>query len=241
MEHKIVSREEWTAARQALLAKEKAASRARDELSAERRALPWVKVEKSYVFEGPRGRETFADLFAGKSQLVVQHFMLGPGWKEGCVGCSFGADNVAGAIVHLVNHDVSYVAVSRASFTEIDAYRRRMEWPFKWVSSSPSDFNFDYHVSFGENEMAKGRVYYNYRLTESGIEELPGLSVFYKNAAGDIFHTYSTYGRGTEALLTAYNILDLTPKGRNEPSNLGDWVKRHDEYDGPRDASSCCA
>jgi predicted dithiol-disulfide oxidoreductase (DUF899 family) len=240
MDHEIVSRDEWTRARQALLAKEKAMSRARDELSAQRRALPWVKVEKSYVFEGPRGRETLADLFGGKSQLVIQHFMLGPGWKDGCVGCSFGADNVEGALVHLANHDVSYVAVSRAPLAEIEAYRGRMGWPFKWVSSNGNDFNFDYHVSFTKEEMAKGKVYYNYGMIAAGIEELPGLSVFYKDEAGNIFHTYSTYARGTEALLTAYNILDLTPKGRNETSNLGDWVKRHDEYESARSASSCC-
>lgn len=240
MDHQIVSRDEWTKARQALLAKEKAMSRARDELSAARRTLPWVKIDKSYVFEGPRGKETLADLFDGRSQLVIQHFMMGPGWKEGCVGCSFGADNVEGALIHLMNHDVSYVAVSRAPFAEIEAYRKRMGWPFKWVSSEGSDFNFDYHVSFTKEQMAKGKVYYNYAMIDAGIEELPGLSVFYKDEAGDIFHTYSTYARGTEALLTAYNILDLTPKGRNEPSNLGNWVKRHDEYEGAKSGASCC-
>jgi len=243
MEHEIVSPDEWTAARQALLAKEKAFTEARDALSAARQALPWVKVEKSYVFDGPRGKETLADLFAGRSQLVIQHFMLGPGWKEGCVGCSFGADHVAGALVHLTHHDVSYVAVSRAPFAEIAAYRERMGWPFKWVSSNASDFNYDYHVSFTKADMAKGKVYYNYRMTEPGIDELPGLSVFYKDDAGNIFHTYSTYARGTELLLTTYGILDLTPKGRNETGphrNLGDWVRRHDEYEGAKSAAPCC-
>jgi predicted dithiol-disulfide oxidoreductase (DUF899 family) len=243
MDHKIVSPDEWIAARRALLAQEKAYTQARDQLSAARRALPWVKVEKNYAFEGPRGKETLADLFDGRSQLVIKHFMLGPGWKEGCVGCSFGADNVEGSLVHLMHHDVSYVAISRAPYAEIEAYRKRMGWRFKWVSSHANDFNYDYHVSFTKEEMAKGKVYYNYGMIDAGIEELPGLSVFYKDEAGNIFHTYSAYARGTEALLTTYSILDLTPKGRNETGphhNLGDWVKRHDEYDGAKSAASCC-
>jgi predicted dithiol-disulfide oxidoreductase (DUF899 family) len=243
MQHKIVSPDEWTAARRALLAKEKAFTHLRDELSAARRALPWVKVEKNYVFDGLDGKVTLAALFDGRSQLVVQHFMLGPGWKEGCVGCSFGADHVEGGLVHLTHHDVSYVAVSRAPFAEIEAYRRRMGWRFTWVSSNASDFNYDYHVSFSKDDLAKGKVYYNYAMIDAGIEELPGLSVFYQDEAGDIFHTYSAYARGTEALITTYAVLDLTPKGRNETGpghNLVDWVKRHDEYEDAPAASSCC-
>jgi predicted dithiol-disulfide oxidoreductase (DUF899 family) len=233
--HKIASRAEWTAARQALLAKEKEFTRLRDQLSAERRALPWVKIEKNYVFDGPTGKETLGELFDGRSQLVVDHFMLGPGWKAGCVGCSFGADHIEGGLVHLQHHDVSGVVVSRAPLAEIEAYRQRMGWRFKWVSSHDSDFNYDFHVSFTPDELAKGKVYYNYNMIDGGMEELPGLSVFYKDASGAIFHTYSSYARGTEELATAYMVLDLTPKGRNETGpnhNLTDWARRHDEYGG---------
>jgi predicted dithiol-disulfide oxidoreductase (DUF899 family) len=178
-------------------------------------------------------KQTLADLFDGRSQLVVNHFMLGPGWKEGCVGCSFGADHIEGALVHLEHHDVTVVVVSRAPLHEIEAYKKRMGWRFNWVSSYDSDFNYDYHVSFTKDDVTKGRVYYNFEMTEALIEELPGLSVFYKDAAGDIFHTYSSYARGAEELLGTYMVLDLTPKGRNETGpnhNLMDWVRRHDEY-----------
>jgi predicted dithiol-disulfide oxidoreductase (DUF899 family) len=241
--HRIVSREEWLDARKALLREEKEFTRLRDRLSAARRALPWVKVEKIYVFDTPAGRQTLAELFAGRSQLVIQHFMLGPDWKEGCVGCSFGADHIDGALVHLEHHDVSFAAVSRAPLAEIEAYKKRMGWRFKWVSSHGSDFNFDYHVSFRESDLAKGRVFYNYTMTEAGIAELPGLSVFVKDDSGDIFHTYSSYARGTEELLTTYMLLDMTPKGRNETGphhNLMDWVRRHDEYEESASAASCC-
>ena len=232
--HRIVSREEWVAERVKLLAEEKEFTRQRDRLSAARRALPWVIVEKEYVFDALEGKATLAELFGGRSQLVVDHFMLGPGWGAGCVGCSFGADHIGNSLVHLEHHDVSTVVVSRAPLAEIEAYRRRMGWTFRWVSSFASDFNYDFHVSFTPEQLAKGQVYYNYRMTDGGIEELPGCSVFYKNEAGDIFHTYSTYARGAEELLTTYMVLDLTPKGRNETGphhNLMDWVKRHDEYD----------
>jgi predicted dithiol-disulfide oxidoreductase (DUF899 family) len=242
--HKIVSRNEWLAARQALLAKEKELTRLRDRLSAERRALPWVRVEKPYMFETPEGRKTLAELFDGRSQLVVKHFMLGPGWQEGCVGCSFGADHIEGAVVHLEHHDVSFVAVSRAPLTEIEAYKKRMGWKFRWVSSEASDFNYDYHVSYTGDELAKGKVYYNYKMIDAGITEHPGLSVFCKDEAGGIFHTYSTYARGTEMLLTTYMILDLTPKGRNETGpnhNLMDWVRRHDEYEDATGVAACCS
>jgi predicted dithiol-disulfide oxidoreductase (DUF899 family) len=234
IEHpRVVSRDEWLTARKELLKKEKELTRQRDALSAKRRELPWVRVEKEYVFDTPRGKQTLADLFDGRSQLVVNHFMLGPGWKAGCVGCSFGADHIDGALVHLEHHDVTVVVVSHAPLHEIEAYKKRMGWRFKWVSSYGSDFNYDYHVSFTKDDIAKGEVYYNFEMTEASIEELPGLSVFYKDAAGDIFHTYSTYARGAEELLGTYMVLDLTPKGRNETGpnpNLMDWVRRHDEY-----------
>lgn len=231
---KVASRAEWLAARKELLIKEKQLTRARDALNAERRRLPMVRIEKEYSFDAPGGRESLADLFAGRSQLIVNHFMLGPGWNEGCVGCSFGADHFDGALVHLEHHDVSLVAVSRAPLAEIETYRQRMGWRFKWVSSYGSDFNYDFNVSFREDEVAKGRVYYNYTMREFQSEELPGVSVFYRNEGGELFHTYSTFARGAEEMLTTYVLLDLTPKGRNETGpnfDLTDWVRHHDKYD----------
>src|SRR5271166_27188 len=213
---KVVSSSEWLAARKAFLAKEKEFTRLRDELSRERRELPWEKVEKSYTFEGPNGKETLADLFDGRSQLVVYHFMLGPGWSEGCKSCSYLADHFDGMTVHLANRDVTFVVVSRAPLAEIEAVRQRMGWRFKWVSSSGSDFNYDFHVSFKKDELAKGEVYYNYQTGAVSLEDLSGRSVFYKDANGDIFHTYSSFGRGGEDLHAAYRYLDITPKGRNE-------------------------
>jgi predicted dithiol-disulfide oxidoreductase (DUF899 family) len=234
MQHRIVSREEWIAARKQHLAKEKELTRRRDQLHAERRALPWVKVEKKYAFDGPEGSETLADLFAGCSQLIVHHFMFGPGWEAGCPGCSFAADHMEGTRVHLEHHDVSLVRVSRAPLAVIEAYRKRMGWRVKWVSSSGNDFNYDYHVSFTPDEIASGNVYYNYEMRAFESEELSGLSAFYKNAKGEVFHTYSTYARGDELVDSTYMLLDMTPKGRNETGpyyNLGDWVRRHDEYE----------
>jgi predicted dithiol-disulfide oxidoreductase (DUF899 family) len=235
MKHnRIVSQGEWLAARQQHLVKEKELTRLRDQLSAERRELPWVKVEKPYVFDGAKGKETLADLFDGRSQLIVQHFMLGPGWKEGCFGCSFGADHNDSALVHLEHHDVSFVAISRAPFPEIEAYKKRMGWHFKWVSSYDSDFNYDYHVSFTPEQIAQGKVYYNYAMRDSQGEELAGTSVFYKDENGNVFHTYSAYGRGDELLIGTYNFLDLTPKGRNETGpnfDMRDWVRHHDKYE----------
>src|SRR5580698_4592844 len=213
--HKIVSEKEWLAARKNLLAREKELTRERDELNRQRRELPWVRVEKNYVFDGPNGKETLADLFAGRSQLIVQHFMLGPGWKEGCVGCSFKSDHIDGTLAHLEHHDVSFVSVSRAPFEEIQAFKKRMGWNFKWVSSFGSDFNYDFHVSFRPEEAANGKVFYNY-------------------SSGGIFHTYSTHGRGDEQFVSTYMYLDITPKGRNENGprhNLTDWVRHHDRYD----------
>jgi len=255
MHNRIVTRDEWLAARKAHLAKEKELTHLRDQLSAERRELPWVRIEKSYVFAGPNGKETFAQLFDGRSQLIIQHFMFGPGWKEGCVGCSFSVDHIEGALVHLEHHDVSYVAVSRAPLPEIEAFKKRMGWRLKWVSSHGSDFNYDFHVSFKPEEIGKGEAYYNYEIRKVGIEELSGRSVFYKDENGDIFHTYSSYARGGDLMLGTYNILDLMPKGRNETGpnhNLTDWVRHHDRYDdggfvdrtgryvAAEDSDSCC-
>ena len=233
-ENRIVSRDEWIAARVALLAKEKQLTRLRDGLSAERRALPWVKVEKTYVFDGPSGEVTLADLFAGRSQLFVKHFMMGPGQVGQCVGCSFEVDHLEGILVHLEHHDLSYVAVARAPIAEIEALRERMGWRFPWVSSFRNDFNFDFHVSFTPEELATKRAFYNYRHTDPGLADLSGDSVFYKNEAGEIFHTYSTFGRGGEAFLGAYAYIDATPKGRDENGpyhSLADWVRPHDKYD----------
>ena len=233
MDHQIVSQEEWLAARVAYLAKEKEFTKARDALSRARRALPWVKVEKRYDFDGPDGKESLPDLFDGRSQLIVYHFMFGPDWEQGCPSCSLLADHFDGATVHLAQRDVSFVAVSRAPLARIDDFRDRMGWKFKWVSSHGSDFNADFHVSFTPDEMAQGAVYYNYHMTEFPSDEAPGASVFFKDENGDVFHTYSTYARGLDMLIGAYNFLDLAPKGRDEdalPFAMA-WVRHHDRYD----------
>ncbi|MFZ0708571.1 MAG: DUF899 family protein [Terrimicrobiaceae bacterium] len=229
--HAVVSNERWIAARKELLKKEKELTRLRDEISFDRRQLPWERVEKNYVFQGPNGPETLASLFEGRSQLFVQHFMLGPGWEEGCKGCSFWADHHDAANLHLANHDVTLVAISRGTWWDIERFKTRMDWKFKWVSSNESDFNYDFHVSFSEDQMTRGDVYYNYEQLEdgSGCEELPGFSIFYRNATGGIFHTYSGYGRAGDILIGAYNYLDHTPKGRNERRTM-DWVRHHDSY-----------
>jgi predicted dithiol-disulfide oxidoreductase (DUF899 family) len=231
--HAVVSLEEWLVARKELLEKEKQLTRLKDALSQQRRDLPWVKVEKSYVFEGPDGKESLSDLFAGRSQLIVHHFMFSPEWQEGCVGCSFHADHDDGPLVHLENHDVSFVRVSRAPLAKIQAFNRRMGWKLKWVSSFGSDFNYDFNVSFTKDDMASGEANYNYGKTKNAIEELPGQSVFTKDEAGNIFHTYSCFGRGDEAAVSTYFYLDLTPNGRAENGphhNLMDWVRHHDKY-----------
>jgi predicted dithiol-disulfide oxidoreductase (DUF899 family) len=231
--NKVVSQSEWLDARLKLLKKEKELTRLRDNLAAERRELPWVKVEKEYIFETSTGKQTLGDLFNGKSQLVIQHFMLGPGWREGCVGCSFGSDHINGALIHLENHDVSFVRISRAPLADIAKFNKRMGWDAKWVSSFESDFNFDFHVSFTPEELKQGKGYYNYKTSSVEMSELPGVSVFYKDDSGNIFHTYSTYARGDEGVATTYFLLDLTPKGRNETGpnfNLTDWAKHHDKY-----------
>jgi predicted dithiol-disulfide oxidoreductase (DUF899 family) len=240
-QNRIVSQEEWLEARKALLAKEKEATRLRDRINAERLALPWVKVEKTYIFETPAGKKTLAELFAGRSQLIVYHFMLGPGWDAGCPGCSFLADHFSGALPHLEHHDVTLIAVSRAPLPEIDAYKRRMGWHFPWVSSFGSDFNFDYHVSFTKDELAKGKVFYNFTEIDAANanDELFGLSAFLKDEAGNVFHTYSSYARGVEELAGALMILDRAPNGRNEKSAM-DFVRRHDEYENMPEAHACC-
>lgn len=230
---KVVSRAEWLAARKELLAEEKALTRSRDALAAKRRELPWVKVDKEYVFDTAQGKKTLSDLFQGRSQLIIYHFMFAPGWGEGCVGCSFLSDHADGAVQHLQQHDVSYVAVSRALLAEIEPFKKRMGWKFNWVSSNGSDFNYDFHVSFSKEEVAKGKVYYNFEMQEAYGDEVAGTSVFYKDGNGDIFHTYSSYARGGEPALGTYHYLDLTPKGRNETGpghNLTDWVRHHDRY-----------
>jgi len=233
MKGTIVSQEEWVAARKELLTKEKELTQLQDDVSGRRRAMPWMKVDKEYVFDTPEGKKTLAQLFDGRSQLVVYHFMFGPGWKAGCVGCSFFSDHVDGPNQHLAHHDVTFVAVSRAPLPELEAYKKRMGWRFNWISSSASDFNYDFHVSFTKEDMAKGKVYYNFEMTDTTTEELHGTSVFFKDEAGNVFHTYSAYARGDERGLGTYMFLDLTPKGRNEgpKGNLTDWVRRHDEYE----------
>jgi predicted dithiol-disulfide oxidoreductase (DUF899 family) len=232
-DHDIVSREQWLEARKALLAMEKEATHQRDRVNAARLALPWVKVDKDYQFDTPKGRKSLAELFNGRSQLIVYHFMLGPGWKAGCSGCSFLSDHVDGALPHLEHHDVTWVAVSRAPLDEIARYKRRMGWSFPWVSSFGSDFNHDFHVSFTEAELAQPTIAYNFEdiPTERGNGELPGLSAFYRDpATGEVFHSYSSYGRGPEELIGTLMILDRAPRGRNEGTTM-DFVKRHDEYD----------
>jgi predicted dithiol-disulfide oxidoreductase (DUF899 family) len=231
--HRIFSRSEWLQARTALLAKEKAFTKLRDELSAEQRALPWVRIEKEYIFDSPSGKVTLAQLFNGRSQLFVKHFMMGPGQKNNCVGCAFEVDHLEGLLVHLENHDLTYAAVARAPIAEIEAYRKDMDWKFPWVSSYHSDFNYDFNVSFTPEQLASGTAYYNFGQGNPGMEDLSGDSVFFKDDAGQIFHTYSTFGRGGEQFLGAYSYLDVTPKGRNENGpyhSLTDWVRPKNMY-----------
>jgi predicted dithiol-disulfide oxidoreductase (DUF899 family) len=231
MNREVVSEAEWLVARKDLLTREKEFSRQRDALSAARRNLPMVKIDKNYVFEGPDGKETLAELFDGRNQLIVYHFMLGPDWEEGCKSCSYLADHFDGANWHLPHRDVTFVVISRAPLSKLESYKKRMGWRFKWLSSHGNDFNFEYHVSFTKDDEAKGKVYYNYGMGEFMSDELPGLSVFYKDKKGDVFHTYSTYARGLDILVGTYNLLDLTPLGRQEKKGEGmDWVRRHDQY-----------
>ncbi len=230
--HRIVSQSEWLAARKNLLAKEKEFTRKRDELSQQRRDLPWERVDKEYIFDGPNGKETLSDLFAGRSQLVVYHFMFDPRWNEGCKHCSFWADNFNGLGVHLNHRDVTMIAVSRAPLKKLQVFKKRMKWDFKWVSSCNNDFNYGYRVSFTPAEMKRGKVFYNYRDQATPCAEREGVSVFYKSQDGNLFHTYSTYARGIDMLNTAYHYLDLVPKGRDEAGlpNAQAWVRYHDKY-----------
>ena len=232
LEHSIVSQEKWLQLRKELLIKEKELTRLRDRLNAERRELPWVRVEKNYLFDAPGGKVSLKELFAGRSQLVIYHFMFGPDWNEGCPSCSFVSDHIDGALPHLAARDATMVMVSRAPLAKIEAFKKRMGWRFTWVSSYGSDFNSDFRVSFTKDEMAQGKVNYNYAMQEFPSEEAPGISVFYQDAGGDVFHTYSSYGRGLEQLVGTYMILDLVPKGRDE-DKLGftmEWVRHHDRY-----------
>jgi predicted dithiol-disulfide oxidoreductase (DUF899 family) len=231
--HRIVSREEWVAARRQLLAREKEFTRARDELSRQRRELPWTRVDTKYVFEGPDGRESLGDLFAGRSQLVVYHFMFDPSWTEGCKSCSFWVDNFDGIVVHLNHRDTSLVLVSRAPLDALQAFRRRMGWRVKWVSSLQTDFNRDYHVTFTPEELASGHVYYNYEQRGFPVAEAPGISVFARDADGSIYHTYSSYARGLDMVNGAYHLMDLLPKGRDEAglSYSMEWLRHHDRYE----------
>lgn len=250
--HPIVSHDEWIAARKAYLIEEKAFSRARDALARKRRALPWEKVEKRYVFDTPNGKQTLAELFSDKRQLIVYHFMLGPDWEAGCPSCSFLADHFDGAAIHLAQRDVAFVVISRAPLPQIETFKARMGWRFTWVSSFGSDFNHDYQVSASPEEKASGKALYNYEITKFPSDERPGASVFYKNEAGEIFHTYSTYGRGLDMFIGAYHLLDIAPKGRDEEGLAWSmaWVRHHDRYEGavvdakasyqqPKSASCC--
>jgi len=231
--HKIVSREEWTAARKTLLKKEKELMQLGDQLAAERRALPWVKIEKEYVFDAPEGKVTLGSLFDGRSQLFIKHFMMGPGQVAQCVGCSLEVDHIEGILEHLQNHDVTYAVVARAPIEEIEAVRKRMGWHFRWVSSFHSDFNYDFNVSFTPERIATGQAFYNYEYGNPWLEDRSGDSVFFRDDAGGIFHTYSTFGRGGEEFLGIYGYLDVTPKGRDERGpyrTLADWVRPRNTY-----------
>jgi predicted dithiol-disulfide oxidoreductase (DUF899 family) len=247
---RVVSRAAWLSERKALLTREKELTRLRDQLASDRRALPWVRIDKDYVFAAPEGRRRLADLFDGRRQLLVQHFMLADGWEEGCPSCSFMADHTDGMTVHLANRGVTFVAVSRAPLAEIETFRRRMGWRFTWVSSHGTDFNRDFGVTFTPEEVAKGNLIYNYGPWPLSFEEWPGISVFCRNDADEVFHTYSAYGRGVEAMMGTYTLLDLTPKGRNEHDGTFkmDWVRHHDRYEAAAPAKenaastagSCC-
>jgi predicted dithiol-disulfide oxidoreductase (DUF899 family) len=227
--HPVVSQEEWLAARKALLVQEKDELRVRDAVNAARMALPWVRVEKDYVFDTPSGRKSLAELFDGRSQLLVYHFMMGPDWTEGCPRCSFIIDHIGQTLPHLNNHDVTWTAVSRAPLALIETYKTRMGWDVPWASSNGSDFNYDFNVSFTEEERASGAIHYNYEDRKMNRDELSGFSAFYKDEAGTVFHTYSTYARGLESLAGTLLMLDRAPKGRNETASLS-FVKRRDEY-----------
>ncbi|WP_341679175.1 thioredoxin family protein [Niveibacterium sp. SC-1] len=231
-EHPVVAMDRWIEARKELLAREKELTRLHDQIARERRALPWVRIEKDYVFDTLQGPQTLADLFEGRSQLVIQHFMLAPGWEAGCKSCSFMADHIDGAQAHIEQRDVSLIVVSRAPLEQIERFRERMGWAFKWVSSNGSSFNYDFGVSFTPQQQSTAGQY-NFSQITAPHEELPGISAFYKNEAGEVFRTYSTYGRGVELMMGTYDFLDITSKGRDEEllSYTMEWVRHHDLYE----------
>lgn len=248
----IVSQERWLAERQKLLAREKELTHLNDQITEERRALPWVRMDdKAYVFDTPEGPRTLAELFDGRRQLLVQHFMFAPGWEQGCKSCSFMADHHDGMALHLAQRGVTLMAISRAPLADIERFRQRMGWRFKWVSSHGSDFNRDFNVTFTQDEMASGQVHYNYKMQPFPQAEAPGISVFYKNDAGEVFHTYSRFGRGVEVMMGTYHLLDLTPVGRDEEGMAYgmEWLRHHDRYEAAAPAkaapaaagNSCCA
>lgn len=237
----IVTRDEWLAARKALLAEEKKLTSAHDEVARQRRAMPWVKVEKDYVFDTLHGPRTLADLFHGRSQLFIYHFMLAPGWENPCEGCSFISDHVDAARQHFEHADLSFAAISRATVPEIEKVKKRLDWKFPWVSSHGNSFNYDYNVSFTKDQIASRKATYNYAPYDGDYEDLHGCSIFARDESGRIYHTYSCYARGAENLLGAFAFLDLTPKGRNEQEGIMSWVRRHDEYENDDRAKSCCA
>ena len=241
--HPVVSRDRWIADRKNLLAHEKELTQLRDRIAAERRALPWVRLEQDYVFDTVDGPRRLADLFQGRRQLLVQHFMLGPGWEQGCKSCSFMADHLDGIAIHLAHRDIALLAVSRAPLAEIQRFRQRMGWQFAWASANGNDFNRDFHVSFTPEDRQDGEVYYNFHMTPFPKEEAPGISIFYKDDAGEVFQTYSTFGRGVEVMMGAYNLIDLTPKGRDEQDMAYgmEWVRHHDRYEeAAAPVASCC-
>jgi predicted dithiol-disulfide oxidoreductase (DUF899 family) len=229
--HRVVSHEEWIAARTELLAEEKQFTRLRDQLSRKRRELPWEKVEKSYLFDGPKGKESLSDLFENRSQLVVYQFMFAPEWEAGCKHCSFWADNFDANVVHLNHRDVTFVAISRAPLHKLEAFQKRMGWRFKWLSSQGNDYSFDYQAAFAPEARQSGTAFYNYRKGDPGHSDREGVSVFCKDASGDVFHTYSCYARGIDMLNTAYHYLDIVPKGRDEGDSPQSWVRYHDRYE----------
>ena len=231
-DHQVVTPEAWVAVRKKLLAKEKEFTKLRDELSQARRDLPWVRVTKNYLFDGPGGKQSLSELFDGRSQLIVYHFMFGPDWESGCKSCSFWADNFNCIVPHLNQRDVTFVAISRAPLAKLRAFAARLGWTFNWLSSSGSDFNFDFNVSFTPEAIASGNAVYNYAANKMSMQELPGISVFFKSPDGEVFHTYSCYARGLDMLNTAYHYLDLVPKGRDEadlPFPMA-WVRLRDQY-----------
>jgi len=241
--HPVVSRDRWIADRKTLLAHEKELTQLQDRIAAERRALPWVKLDTDYVFDTAEGPRRLSELFQGKRQLLVQHFMFGPGWEQGCKSCSFMADHLDGAAIHLAHRDIALLAVSRAPLADLLAFKARMGWQFNWASSNGNDFNRDFHVSFAPEDRQDGEVYYNFHLTPFPQTEAPGISVFCKDDAGQVFHTYSTFGRGVEVMMGTYPLVDLTPKGRNEAglAYTMEWVRHHDRYEDAAPApASCC-